>query len=154
MAKTKIDENVVAENIRQIIEQLAVSATIEVSNVDGIYFIDIESEDSALLIGKHGSNLDSLQFILSVRLKTQLESDDFEIFVDVNGWRKEKEEKLKRMADSIAQKVLSSGKPQNIYNLRGGERRVIHMVLEDHPEVSTISEGEGINRYLVVKLAK
>ena len=151
MAKAKLDENLVAESIREIIEKLQVPATIEVSRQDSIFFVDIDSEDSSLLIGKHGVNLESLQFILAVRLKTLTGSDDFEIYVDVGNWRKKKEEKLKQMALDAAQRVESENEPQAIYNLTNSERRVIHVALADHPSVETISEGEGENRHVIVK---
>jgi len=93
MAKAKLDENLVAQNVKDIIEKLGVSATAEISKVENTYFVDIESEDSSLLIGKYGSNLDSLQFILAVRLKSLTDRDDFELFLDIAGWRKQKEEK-------------------------------------------------------------
>lgn len=147
----KLDENFVAENVRQIIEKLGVSATAEVSKVDNTFAVDIHSEDSSLLIGKDGANLESLQFILAVRLKTQSQSEDFEIFVDVDGYRSQKEEKLKNMALSLAEKVATSGKEEPLYNLRPSERRVIHLVLTDHPKVKTESIGEGLDRHLVIK---
>lgn len=151
MAKAKLDENLVAESIREIIERLQVPATIEVSRQDDIYFVDIDSEDSSLLIGKYGVNLESLQFILAVRIKTLTGDDDFEIYVDVGNWRKKKEEKLKQMAIDAAQRVESENEPQAIYNLKNSERRVIHVALADHPAVETISEGEGENRHIIVK---
>ena len=151
MAKAKLDENLVAESIREIIEKLQVPATIEVSRQDSIFFIDIDSEDSSLLIGKHGVNLESLQFILAVRLKTLTGSDDFEIYVDVGNWRRKKEEKLRQMALDAAQRVESENEPQAIYNLTNSERRVVHVALADHPAVETISEGEGENRHIIVK---
>lgn len=149
--KHKLDENLVAENIRQIIEGLDVSATVEVSKEGNVFFVDISSPDSALLIGKHGMNLDSLQFILAVRLKTLTQNEDFEVFVDINDWRRQKEEKLKKMALSVAEQVAQSAKEQPIYNLKSSERRVIHTALSDHPKVSTVSEGEGPDRHLIVK---
>ncbi len=149
--KHKLDENLVAENIRQIIEGLDVSATVEVSKEGNVFFVDISSPDSALLIGKHGMNLDSLQFILAVRLKTLTQNEDFEVFVDINDWRRQKEEKLKKMAISVAKQVAESAKEQSIYNLKSSERRVIHTILSDHPGVSTVSEGEGPDRHLVVR---
>ncbi|KKR49011.1 MAG: R3H domain-containing protein [Candidatus Curtissbacteria bacterium GW2011_GWA1_40_16] len=151
MAKAKLDENLVAESIREIIEKLQVPATIEVSRQDGIFFVDIDSEDSSLLIGKYGVNLESLQFILAVRIKTLTGDDDFEIYVDVGSWRKKKDEKLKQMALSTAQRVASENEPQAIYNLKNSERRVIHVALTNHPSVETISEGEGENRHIIVK---
>lgn len=152
MAKTKLNENFVAEQIRQIIEKLGVSATIEVSGEGESFFVDIASDDSALLIGKHGINLESLQFALAVRLKSQTGQDDFEVYVDVNNWRRSREEKLKTMARQIAETVQETGVSQPIYNLRSSERRVIHMELTNHPGVATVSEGEGVDRHLVVKL--
>lgn len=149
--KAKLDENFVAENVRQIIELLGVSASAEVSHEGNSFFVDIESVDSPLLIGKFGANLESLQFILAIRLKTLTGSDDFEVFVDVDNWRKAREVKLKTMATSIAEKVTETNNPESIYNLKPSERKVIHAALTDHPSVTTISEGEEPNRYLVVK---
>src|SRR3989344_6108310 len=151
MAKAKLDENFVAKNIAAIIEKLGVSATAEVSRADNTFFIDIASEDSPLLIGKNGSNLESLRFILAVRIKSLTGSNDFEIFIDVDNWRKQKEDKLKKMAESIAEKVGASGQAEPLYNLKASERRVIHTVLTGHPTVTTVSEGEGIDRHLIIK---
>jgi len=151
MAKTKLDENLIAQNVKELIELLGVSATAEISMVDKTFFVDINSEDSSLLIGKHGANLESLQFILAVRLKSQTGVEDFELFVDIDGWRKQREEKLEDMARNIAEKVAQTGKEEILYNLKPSERRVMHTVLTDHPDVTTISEGEGENRYLVIK---
>lgn len=147
----ELDENLVAENVKEIIEKLGVSATAEVWRQNETFFVDIKSEDSSLLIGKYGSNLDSLQFILAVRIKAQTQNNDFEIIIDVDSWRKQKEEKLKKLAMSLVEKVIASKKAESLYNLNASERKVIHTVLSDHPLVSTISEGEGLGRYLIIK---
>jgi len=154
MAKAKLDENLVAENVKDIIEKLGVSATAEISKVENTYFVDIESEDSSLLIGKYGTNLDSLQFVLAVRLKTLTGEEDFELFLDIAGWRKHKEEKLTAMANNIADKVVESGNDEHLYNLKPSERRIIHTALTDHSKVNTVSEGEGDSRYLIIKPKK
>src|SRR3989344_568293 len=151
MAKPKLDETKVAQNVKELIEHLGVSAQAEISKVDNTYFVDISSEDSSLLIGKHGANLEALQFILAVRLKSQTGLEDFELFVDVDGWRKQKEERLQTMAKNLADKVAESGKDEILYNLKPSERRVIHSTLTEHPKVTTLSEGEGESRYLVIK---
>lgn len=150
MAK-KLDENLVAQNVKDLIEKLGVSATAEISKIDKTYFVDIGSEDSSLLIGKHGANLESLQFVLAVRLKSQTKEEDFELFLDIDSWRKQKEEKLTGMATAIAQRVAENGRQESLYNLRPSERRVIHTALSAHPRVTTISEGEGDSRYLIIK---
>ena len=150
--KIVLDETFVAEQVRDIIEKLGVSATAEVSRVDDTFYVDIESEDSSLLIGKYGANLESLQFVLAVRIKTKTKLEDFDLFVDVDSWRKQKEERLKKMAHSTADKVAETKQSEILYNLKAQERRVIHSTLTDHPKVITVSEGEGQNRYLIIKL--
>ncbi len=149
--KKKLDENVVAQNIKEIIENLGVSATIEVSKEDETFYVDIASDDSSLLIGKHGVNLDSLQFALAVRLKTQTKQEDFEIFVDVNNWRRQKEAKLTDLAKSIEDKVATTKEDELLFNLTPSERRVIHTVLSESDKVTTESQGEGADRHLIVK---
>ena len=151
MAKITLDENLVAQNVKELIELLNVSATAEISKIDNTYFVDVTSEDSSLLIGKQGANLESMQFVLAVRLKSQTKIDDFEVFLDIDGWRKQKEERLEKMAESIAGRVEETGKEESLYNLKPSERRVIHSYLTSHPSVTTISEGEGDARYLIVK---
>ena len=151
MAEINLDENLVAQDVKELIENLGVSATAEISKVENTFFVDISSNDSSLLIGKHGVNLESLQFVLAVRLKLQTGKEDFELFLDVDGWRKQKEEKLEKMAISLAEKVTESGKEEILYNLKPSERRVIHTSLTNHPQVTTLSEGEGEGRYVIIK---
>ncbi len=152
--KQKLDENLVAQNVKELIEKLGVSATAEISKINDSYFVDIESEDSSLLIGKYGTNIESLQFVLAVRLKSQTQSDDFEIFLDIDNWRKEREQKLEKMAMQIAQKVEETNTAEPLYNLKPSERRVIHALFTDHPKITTESTGEGQSRYIVIKPRK
>lgn len=149
--KIKLDENLVAQNLKELIEKLGVSATAEISRVDDSYFVDIASEDSSLLIGKYGANLESLQFVLAVRIKSQTGLEDFELFVDIDNWRKQKEQKLEKMAENVAQKVVETGNEEFLYNLTPSERRVIHTYLTQNVNVETVSEGEGDERYLIIK---
>lgn len=152
MAKSKkIDENVVAQNVKEIIEKLGVSATAEVSKENNTFLVEISSSDSSLLIGKHGVNLESLQFVLAVRLKSLTGNDDFELYLDIDNWRKVREEKLVQMAKSLAEKVSANNREEELFNLTPSERRVIHTTLSNHPKVSTISEGEGIGRHIIIK---
>ncbi|MDO8260675.1 MAG: R3H domain-containing nucleic acid-binding protein [Candidatus Magasanikbacteria bacterium] len=151
MAKIKLDENLVAQNVKELIENLGVSATAEISKVDDNYFVDIKSEDSSLLIGKYGINLESLQFVLAVRLKTQTGLEDFDVYLDIDNWRKSKEQKIEKMALATAAKVEETQQEEPLYNLKPSERRVIHALLTDHPKVTTESTGEGESRYLIIK---
>jgi len=60
---------------------------------------------------------------------------------------------LKNLAEQTAQRAIETSEPQNLYNLNPSQRRVIHMYLSENDDIVTESEGEGYERYLVIKKA-
>ncbi|MBI4039468.1 KH domain-containing protein [Candidatus Daviesbacteria bacterium] len=126
--------------------QLNIGATAK----DDAVNIDITGNDLGALIGYHGRTLSSLQLILSLALQKKVGSW-VPVVVDVGGWRSQKQEFLTDKALQIAQEVVSSQRPQRLDYLSSSERRIIHMVLADHPDVISESEGEGENRRLIIK---
>ncbi len=121
---------------------------------DGLLTVNIEGgEETGLLIGKKGETLSSLQMILSVMLKIRL-GEFVRVVVNVGDWREREEEYLKSLASSTAQRVKETGEPQNLYNLKSWQRRLIHLSLAEDAEIETESQGEGDERFLVVRLKK
>jgi len=112
--------------------------------------IQIDSPEAALLIGFHGETLQSLQLILSF-MTHQILREWIKVNVNVGDYRQKREEQLKKLALNLAMKAKFSGETQIIPNLSASERRIIHLVLADHPEVISESEGEGRNRVLTIK---
>lgn len=113
--------------------------------------VDIATEDeTGLLIGRHGETLAAIETALGMMLR-QSTGEWQRIIVNVGDWRERQEEHLKEIADQAAQRAVTTGEPQPIYNLTPAQRRVIHLALADSKEVETESEGEGVERYLVVK---
>jgi len=74
--------------------------------------------------------------------------------LDIDGWRKEKESKLEKMAQRIADKVLETGTEEAIYNLKPSERRVIHAYFTQSSDITTESVGEGQARHITIKPRK
>ncbi|PWU23449.1 hypothetical protein C5B42_02745 [Candidatus Cerribacteria bacterium 'Amazon FNV 2010 28 9'] len=110
--------------------------------------ISVPEEESGLLIGHHAETLDALQRV--VRLVCQ-KDDDKAITLNVNDFRQRREDHLREVAARVAEHVVATQQPQYL-RLPASERRVIHMALSDHPEVETVSEGEGASRVLYVRL--
>lgn len=108
-------------------------------------------EDMGILIGKRGQTLDSLQYILSLVIN---KNTDFYIRVklDTENYRQRRKEKLEILAKNIAFKVKKTRKPLSLEPMNPYERRIIHSVLQNDYQVSTISEGEDPNRYITVVL--
>lgn len=113
--------------------------------------LNVGSEtETGLLIGRHGQTLLSLQAAVGMMLKQKL-GEWVRVIVNVGDWRQKEEEHLKELAIQTADRVRSTGEPQPIYSLTASQRRIVHMVLADDPELITESTGEGDERYLIIK---
>lgn len=154
MAKNKIKlvEEIAKELFSLIGSEAEVTVGEDKANEAILVKIDTQTE-TGLLIGRRGETLNSIQLILGMMVRQKL-GEWVRITVNVGDWREKQEDQLKDLAQQAALKAKETGEPQPIYSLSAAERRIIHLVLADDKEVSTVSEGEGDERYLVVKPAK
>ncbi len=132
---------------------LEVTATIDEQEDENGKFlkVNISSDDnSGLLIGAHGSTLAAIQYFLAIALKQQT-GEWTRVSVNVGDWEEKQMESLKTLATQTADRAKTSGQEQRLYNLTPDKRRIVHLLLKDDKEVETVSEGEGEDRYLVVK---
>lgn len=130
-----------------LLSKLSIENTITYNKEDAS--LNIESPDHALLIGKKGENLRSLQHILNVLMKRQDPDLDWCV-IDVAGYKKERMQKLKTIADNVSQEVILSGKSKQLPVMNSFERMQIHTFLAENPEITTESEGSEPNRYIVI----
>lgn len=114
--------------------------------------VNIDPQDSGLLIGFHGENIFALQFIIGQIFHQQVGRWK-KITVDVGDYREKRKEMLKTIALNAAEKAKQTGQPISLPNLNGNERRIIHLLLSDDQEIKTYSQGEGKNRVLLVETA-
>lgn len=142
-------ETVILAEAENLLSLLGIQGHCQVREENGCYYLDIESVDSALLIGRHGVNLDAFELILNLILAKKIK-DGERVVLDIAGFRKKREEQLVSLAQKIAQKVKESGRPETVFNLKPRERRVIHLALSNNPYVETASEGEDEGRRLVI----
>ena len=134
------------------IDQEQVSVDVEeTEDIVSVNF-NLPAEDSGLFIGFHGETLSSVQRL--VRIIFQKEYGDKKIILNINNYREQRVEKLQEMAHSIARRVLESGRSYTFAYLPPNERFVIHTIISETPEYSSlesVSEGEGQQRYLVIR---
>lgn len=142
----------VKETAEELLKLLKVEAKLEVveDKENEAIKVQIETEEPGILIGHHGEALNALQLILGLTMSKKLDQWQ-RIIVNVGDYREKREEQLKNLALNTAQKVKFSGQATTIPNLTSFERRIVHLVLADHPDVTTESEGEGETRRLAVK---
>lgn len=143
----------IKETTQSLLSLIGVNGDITVAEdkENDAFLVDIKTEDAAILIGRHGETVDALQTILG-QILFKKKGEWKRVIVDVDGYRDKQKDVLTSMANQAAEKVKETGQPQSIYELTAGQRRVVHMALAEDSEVETLSEGEGRERHIVVKL--
>ena len=111
--------------------------------------IDIEGEDLGILIGRRGETMDALQYIARVMLRKKM-GRWVNLSIDVSGYKNHREQQLRRLAHRMAQQVTQFGRPISLEPMLAYERRIIHMTLQDNPEVRTESSGDGNHRHVTI----
>jgi len=139
--------------LNKLLDGMGVSATATLRSAHdpqtGGPQIDLEGDDSGLLIGRNGETLRSLQYVVNL-LVNQDRADSVRVTLDVEQYRNRREKALKEMARRVAEKVSSSGRPVTLEPMSPAERRVIHMALANHPRVTTESTGYGMGRRISI----
>jgi len=130
--------------------------------VEKAFVEDGEEEDSQVLVGLtvknpgsligfKGRNLVSVQFVLSLMVRNQID-ENVRVILDVNNYRSEQKERLKGMVLKLIDKVIETSEPVSLANMSSYERRICHMVIAENDKVLSESEGEGEDRHVVIKL--
>ena len=109
----------------------------------------MEGKNMGILIGKRGQTLDSLQYLASLVANKESESY-IRVKMDTEDYRNRRKTTLENLAKNIAYKVKRTRKPVTLEPMNPYERRVLHTALQNHPAVTTHSEGEEPNRRVVV----
>ncbi|AEV29708.1 putative RNA-binding protein [Sphaerochaeta pleomorpha str. Grapes] len=108
--------------------------------------LNIDSENSSIIIGRKGKNLDAIQLLANV-FAGQIDPDQ-KIVVDSENYRMRHEEQLIRMAFKTAEQVKKSGRSRLLEPMNPYERRLVHTALNDFGGVDTKSEGDGLYKQI------
>ena len=111
--------------------------------------VDISGDDLSILIGRKAETLEALEYITRLIVGKEL-NDAIIVNIDVQGYKKRKEQRLRRIAQSVARQAVDTGRRQYLEPMSAADRRIIHMELRNHPEVYTESVGEGERRKVTI----
>ena len=142
--------------VKTVLTDIGLSAEAELySCEDGTRRITIVGEDAAALIGHHGDTLDALQYLAnlaSARKNKNGERDKSRVTIDIEGYRKKREETLRALARRMAAKALRNRRSVMLEPMSAYERRIIHSEIQSIEGVSTNSIGTDNNRKIVIFL--
>lgn len=147
--------DIAREFIQKILDQMEVVAEIEITHNEEERTLDInlKGNDMAILIGKRGQTLDSLQYLISLVVN----KDGFEyvkVKLDTENYRERRKETLENLAKNMAAKAKKIGRNVVLDPMNPYERRIIHSALQGDKYVETHSEGEEPYRKVVITLKK
>ena len=141
------------ERVRQLVGRVVASldlrASVDIDETEEEIRATVNGEDLGLLIGRHGSTIDALQY-LAARSAFRGDAERKRVVVDAAGYRERREAQLKRAADRAAEDALSFGRPVELEPMAAHERKAVHHYLTDRADVETHSEGDEPERRLVV----
>jgi len=142
---------VATDVLARLLRLMGVAGRVEVLSHEIPIFLNIEGDDLGILIGRRGQTLASLEYIVRLivagRLKAWLP-----LTVDIAQYKKRRRDSLQRLALHLAEQVKSRHRAVTLEPMPADERRIIHLTLAEHPDVTTHSLGEGENRKVVILL--
>jgi spoIIIJ-associated protein len=137
--------------LSEVFRGIHVNASMSAEPTEDGFLLDVESDDSGILIGHRGETLDSIQYLVNLYLNKG-RGEYLRVTIDVEDYRKKREAGLISLADRMADKVVRLRRNVTLDVMNSYERRIIHSALQNHPKVETYSIGEEPNRKVVVTL--
>jgi len=143
------------ERIKRAVKEFFEKADFEVEikvlpAEDSAIFVKIKTEEPKVLIGQGGQTLMEIQRLLKAVLRRRI-GEGFYLNIDINDYKKKKEDYLKEIARSLADEVALDQKEKALDPMPAFERRIIHMALSDRSDVVAESAGEEPDRRIVIK---
>ena len=118
--------------------------------ISDVVNLNITIEEPQILIGEKGQTLLEIQRILRA-IATKKIKKIFYLNLDINKYKQSKIEYLKKISKELADEVSLTKEEKALSPMPAYERRVIHAELTQRLDVITESQGEGINRHIVIK---
>lgn len=148
--KSDLEDEIVTF-VATLLEKMGYPSEVRVNHRDNVKInVEIISDDSAIIIGRKGKNLDALQLLANVFSGQQ--KLGIKVVVDSENYRLRHEENLVRLAFRSAEQVMRSGRSRLLEPMNPFERRLIHTALNTMEGVTTKSEGEGLYKQVRISI--
>lgn len=142
--------------VLELLQHMDIRADVAVSmgeadseEVQAPVLVDVTGGDLSILIGRNAETLNALQLITRMIVGKEV-GQSAHIVIDVEGYRQRRDDGLRQLAARMAEQAVSSGRRQSLEPMSPAERRIIHISLRDHAEVTTESVGEEPRRKVVI----
>ncbi len=138
------------EYVKELINNMGLTCNLEIKKRENGINITVISDNNSILIGKNGRTLEAITLVIKQMIHNEI-GEYFPFVLDIGEYKLAREQKLESLAKRTAREVASSKVEAKLDPMNSYERRIIHSILADHRKVTTESEGEEPNRYVVIK---
>ena len=137
--------------LQRIIDAITSDARISVVEESDRVLFEVVGGNAAILIGKRGQTLEAIQSLVEKAVNKHNHNDNrIRVQVDIEGYLETRRENLEKLARRLAEKSQRIKKPISMGQMNAYDRRIVHLALQDDPNVSTKSRGEGHLRKVVI----
>lgn len=141
--------SIVKDELSIILELMGCPSTVTVEDDSGTAHCRVGDEHQELLTSQDGRVLDSLQYLLRKIIAKKI-SGRIQLSIDVGDYREKRNLELKELAIQYSGQVKEDGKTQVIPSLNPSERRVVHVALQDDPDIRSRSVGDGLFKKVLI----
>jgi spoIIIJ-associated protein len=148
--------NVARITVEDLLERMKVRAEVSASYIQPesegqrpTLWVDINGNDLSILIGRRSQTLQALQYISSLIVGKEL-GKSIPVVIDVEGYRSRRQAQLRRLAITMAEQTVKTGRRQALEPMPASERRIVHMELRNFPGVRTESIGDEPHRKVTI----
>ena len=148
------DDSDQAAQVRELLERTVaaagVAATVRIDESPDELVATLVGADLGVLIGRHGQTIDALQYLANAIGHRAHGAERLPILVDAAGYRARRAATLESLARRSAERVAATGRAVELDPMTAVERKIVHELLKDDPEIATESEGTEPNRFVVI----
>ena len=136
--------------LKTILDAMDIKVTFETKIREQQINIKMFSDKNAILIGKNGQTLSSLQILIRQHIHQEIGAYPY-ILLDVENYKEKQIRNLEYLAKKLAREVIETKQPITMDDMNSYERRIVHNILTNYKELTTNSEGEEPNRHIVIQ---
>ena len=135
--------------LADLLSFFGINADVVTEYNDDVIEVSVSSTgDNSLLIGRNAETLRSIQYLLSTTLRNR-DAAVTRVNVDIADYKKQRADKVAKQAREWIEEVLRTG-DSYVADLNAADRRIVHRVADEYPNVKTFSEGEGRERRIII----
>lgn len=148
---TPCEDHAALRFLEGVTKEMGLELDITAKEGKDVLYVDIQGKDSGTIIGKRGQTLDAIQYLTSLVVNKE-QNAYTRVVVDAENYRAKREKTLELLAVRLANKVTRTKKSVRLEPMNPYERKVIHATLQNHPRVTTRSEGQDPYRRVIIEL--